>query len=68
MQLFKLTLAVYLSLCCGCFYYHDEDRTIMTCMKDYKLGELTSTSHRIKAEATVKPIPKVSIESEGNNE
>jgi hypothetical protein len=63
MKLFKLTLAVYLCLCSGCAVYWDDEIFIGTCMKDYDLKNLTSTSNKVKAKATVEMPPTIEVES-----
>ena len=65
MRLFKLTIAVYLCLCCGCVQFIVTDKKVQynSFLKDISYKELESISNKVKAKATVEMPPTIEIES-----
>jgi len=59
----KLILLVFMLQ--GCALYWSDNCLIITCMKDYDLKELTSTSQKLKAKATAEYPPTIEIETKG---
>ena len=76
MRLLRLTVGVYLALCCGCAQIiieeipYEDGRVGQkvkwnTFMKNYRTPFGESISQTLKLDAVIKPVPRLGLEIEG---